>query len=202
MKLFGLCLGIMLFIASTAAFAADAGIVTIAQGSARVLRGTVWYRLVAGAPFQEGDLIDAGERSQIQIELASGGTVHMVGPAALFAASIPFRNDKQDAPSEFGLDKGWIKVASPAAGAGMRVRTSAASVNAGEATFVARQEGRTFELFIESGSARVAETNRTGRDGAVHDAKAGEYWSRDGDKPFLTERRAPQQFVTAMPRDL
>ena len=202
MKIFGLCLGLVLVVASTAAFAADAGIVTIAQGSARVLRGTVWYRLVAGAPIQEGDLIDAGERTQVQIELASGGTVHIVGPAGLFAASIPVRNEKQDAASEFGLDKGWMKVVSPAAAPGVRVRTAASSVNTGDATFVMHQDSRTFELFIESGSARIAETNRTGRDGAVHDAKAGEYWSRDADKPFLTERRAPPQFVSSMPHDL
>jgi hypothetical protein len=201
MKICRLCLGFGLLLAALPAFAADAGIVTIADGAARVLRGTIWYRLAAGAPFQEGDLVDAGDKTQVQLELTGGATVHVVGPAMLFAASVPMRNDKVDGPAEFALDKGWMKVVSPANSA-MRVRMPAVLVNVGQATFVARQEGKVFELFVESGSVRIAETNRTGRDGAVHDAKSGEYWSRDGDRPFVTERRAPPQFVSAMPRHL
>ena len=200
MKIYRVCFGFWLLVLALSAFAADVGVVTIAEGSARVLRGTVWYMLAPGAPFQEGDVIDAGERTQVQLELASGGTLNVVGPGALFAASIPIRNDKQDAPMEFALDKGWLKVVST--GAGMRIRTSSATVSLADATIVTRQDGKLFELFVESGSARIADTTRTGRDGAVHDAKSGEYWSREADKPFVTERHAPAKFVSAMPRHL
>src|SRR5437762_8703210 len=193
--------GFWLLVLALPAFTAEVGVVTIAEGSARVLRGTVWYMLAAGAPFQEGDLIDAGERTQVQVELASGGTLNVVGPAALFAVSIPICNDKQEAPMEFALDKGWLKLVSPA-GAGMRIRTPSAMVAVADATIVTRQEGKLFELFVESGSARVAETTRAGRDGAVHDAKSGDYWSREADKPLVTEKRAPAKFAAAMPRPL
>jgi hypothetical protein len=199
MKIYRLCFGLWLLALVLPAFAADVGIVTIAEGPARVLRGTVWYMLAPGAPFQEGDLIDAGERAQVQVELAGGGTLNLVGPAALFAVSVPVRNDKQEGAMEFALDKGWLKIVSPA-GAGMRVRTPFATVSVADATIVTHQDGKLFELFVESGSARIAETTRTGRDGAVHDAKSGEYWSREPDKPFVTERRAPAKFVAAMPR--
>ncbi|HEY2817593.1 MAG TPA: hypothetical protein VGK44_10745 [Casimicrobiaceae bacterium] len=201
MKICRFCLAFGLLLVALPALAAEAGIVTIADGAARVLRGTIWYRLVAGAPFQEGDLIDAGDRTQVQLELTGGATVHVVGPATLFAASVPMRSDKADGAAEFALDKGWMKVASPA-NAALRMRMPAALVNVGQAIFVARQDGKSFELFVESGSVRIAETNRTSRDGAVHDAKSGEYWSRDGDKPFVTEHRAPPQFVSAMPHHL
>jgi hypothetical protein len=201
MKIYRVCFGFWLLVLALRAFAADVGVVTIAEGPARVLRGTVWYMLAPGAPFQEGDVIDAGERSQVQVELASGGTLNLVGPAALFAASIPLRNDKQEVPMEFALDKGWLKLVSPA-GAGMRIRTPSAMVSAADATIVTHQDGKLFELFVESGSARIADTTRAGRDGAVHDAKSGEYWSREADKPFVTERRAPPKFVAAMPRHL
>jgi hypothetical protein len=201
MKIYRVCFGFWLLVLVLPAFAADAGVVTIAEGPARVLRGTVWYMLAAGAPFQEGDVIDAGDRTQVQVELLSGGTLNVVGPAALFAASIPIRNDKQDAPMEFALDKGWLKLMSTA-GAGMRIRTPSATVTVADATIVTRQDGKLFELFVESGSARIADATRTGRDGAVHDAKSGEYWSREADKPFVTEKRAPAKFVAAMPRHL
>ena len=201
MKIYRLCFGFCLLVLALPAVAADVGVVTIAEGAARVLRGAVWYMLAAGAPFQDGDVIDAGDRAQVQVELASGGTLNVVGPAALFAVLTSLRNDKQEAPMEFALDKGWLKLVSPA-GAGVRVRTPSAMVAVADATIVTRQDGKLFELFVKSGSARIAETTRAGRDGAVHDAKAGEYWSREADKPFVTEKRAPAKFVAAMPRHL
>src|SRR5262245_16996088 len=162
-----------LALAAAPVFAAETGLVTIVDGPARVLRGSVWYSLAPGAPFQEGDVIDAGERAEVQVEFVSGGTINIVGPAALFAASIPIRNEKQEGPMEFGLDKGWLKLVSTSA-AGMRVRTASALVSVNEATIVLHQDGKLFELFVESGGGRIAESTRTGRDGAVHDAKAGE----------------------------
>ena len=79
---------------------------------------------------------------------------------------------------EFGLERGWMKLVS-AAGSGMRVRTPSATINVNDvndAIIVTRQDGKAFELFIESGSARIAETARTGRECAVNDAKSDEYW--------------------------
>jgi hypothetical protein len=202
MKIARLCFGLCLALAAMPGLAADAGIVTIVDGSARVLRGTVWYKLVDGAPFLEGDLIDAADRTIVQVELAPGGTLHLVGPASLFAASIPLRNDKLDGAMEFGLERGWLKLVATAPGAGTRLRTATTFVAVNEATIVTRYENRLFELFIESGSARLSEAGRTGREGVSHDAKAGEYWSRDGEKPFTSERGARVKFVAAMPRHL
>ena len=193
-------LAVSLAFAASPAGAADAGIVTIADGSARVLRGTVWYKLVAGAPFQEGDVIEAGDRTTVQVELASGGTLNLVGPGSLYGAVLPQAGGKE--PIEFGLDRGWLKFAAATPGAGARLRTPSAVVFVNEAIIVAHQESRLFELFVETGSARLSEAGRTGRDGPPHDAKAGEYWSRDGDKPFTSERRAPVRFVASMPRHL
>jgi hypothetical protein len=197
-----LCLGLWLAWTALPGYAADAGIVTIVEGSARVLRGTVWYRLAPGAPVQDGDVIDAGDRAQVQIELTAGVTLHLVGPANLYAAALPWRNDKLDGPMEFALDRGWVKLAATAPAAVTRVRTPSALITVSEATIVTRHDGKMFELFIETGNAKVSESTRTGREGAAHDAKAGEYWSRDGDRPFATERRAPAKFVAAMPRHL
>jgi hypothetical protein len=197
-----LCLGLWLAWTALPGYAADAGLVTIVEGSARVLRGTVWYRLAPGAPVQDGDLIDAGDRALVQVELTAGGTLHVVGPANLYAAALPWRNDKLDGPMEFALDRGWLKLAATAPAAVFRVRTPSVLITASEATIVTRHDGKMFELFIESGNAKVSESTRIGRDGAAYDAKVGEFWSRDADKPFTTERRAPAKFVASMPRHL
>jgi hypothetical protein len=197
-----LCLGLWLAWSALPGYAADAGIVTIVEGAARVLRGTVWYRLAPGAPVQDGDVIDAGERALVQVELTAGGTLHVVGPANLYAAALPWRNDKLDGPMEFAMDRGWLKLAATAPAAVFRVRTPSVLITASEATIVTRHDGKMFELFVESGNAKLSESTRIGRDGAAYDAKAGEFWSRDADKPFATERRAPAKFVAAMPRHL
>jgi hypothetical protein len=195
--LFGACLAMT----AVPAAAADAGIVTIVEGAARVLRGAVWYKLLPGAVFQDGDIIDAGDRTQVQVELTTGGALNMVGPASLYAAAIPVRGEKLEGPMEFALDRGWLKFVAMAP-ASTRLRVPAALLSFNEATIVARQEARMLEVFVESGSARIVETSRTGRDGLAHDAKSGEYWSRDGDKPMVSERRAPVKFVASMPRHL
>jgi hypothetical protein len=200
MRIYCFSLAVGLVLAASPARAADAGIITIADGSARVLRGTVWYGLVAGAPLQDGDVVEAGERTTVQLELAAGGTLNLVGPGALYAASAAGTSGKE--PIEFALERGWLKYAATAPGAGARLRTPSAVVALGDAIVVVHQEARLFELFVESGSARVSEAGRAGRDGPAHDAKAGEYWSRDGDKPFASERRAPVKFVASMPRHL
>src|SRR5690242_7899938 len=96
MRILGLSLAVTLALMASAAAAADASVVTIADGSARVLRGTVWYKLVAGAPFQEGDLIEAGERTTVQVELAAGGTLNLVGPGALYGAVVPASGSGKD----------------------------------------------------------------------------------------------------------
>ena len=196
------CLGIALALAAGAAAAADAGLVTIVDGSARVLRGTVWYKLAPGAAFAEGDVIDAGERTTVQFELSAGGALNLVGPGSLYAASVPAPAPRQEVPAEFALERGWLKFVAMAPGAGSRLRTPSAVVAVNEAIIVTRYENKLFELFIESGGAKVFEAARTGREGAGQDAKAGEYWARDGDKSFTSERRAPVKFVAAMPRHL
>jgi hypothetical protein len=201
MKIAGWLLGACLAMTALPAAAADVGIVTIVEGAARVLRGAVWYKLLPGAVFQDGDVIDAGDRTQVQVELLTGGALNIVGPASLYAAAIPVRGEKVEGPMEFALDRGWLKIVATAP-AGTRLRTPVALLSFNEATIVGRQEARTLEVFVESGNARIVETSRTGRDGAAHDAKAGEYWLRDGDKPMVSERRAPVKFVASMPRHL
>src|SRR5882724_10557973 len=176
MKIAVWLLGACLAMTALPAAAVDAGIVTIVEGAARVLRGTVWYKLLPGAVFQDGDIIDAGERTQVQVELTTGGALNLVGPGSLYAAAIPVRGEKLEGAMEFALDRGWLKLVATAPG-GTRLRVPTALLSFNEATIVARQEARILEVFVESGSARIIETNRTGRDGAAHDAKAGEYWS-------------------------
>jgi len=202
MKTTSLCLASWLCLSAIPGFAADDGIFTIVEGTARVLRDTKWYKLAVGARFQEGDLIEANEKAQVQIELAKGGLLNLVGPATVFAAPVPLRNDTLMGAIEFVLPRGWLKLAVNAADAGARVRASVASVVLRGGVVVIHAEASAFEAFVESGEMKLSEAGPGAKDGVPRDAKAGEYWARAADRPFTTERRAPPAFVAAMPRHL
>ena len=202
MKTTSLCLVLWLSVTAAPGYAADGGIFTIVEGSARVLRDTKWYALAPGARFQEADIIDAAEKAQVQIELMKGGTLNLVGPATLFAAAIPLRNDQLTGALEFALPRGWLKLATKATDAGVRVRSSVAVLNLQDSIVVMHIEPNSMEIFVESGAVRITESGAGGKDGAAYDAKAGEYWARSADRPISTERRAPPPFVAAMPHHL
>ncbi|HSC98210.1 MAG TPA: hypothetical protein VLI21_04865 [Casimicrobiaceae bacterium] len=72
-------------VATSVACAADAAIYTLVEGDARVLRGTTWLKLVPGGGV-EGDIVEAEEHANVQLELSGGAAIDMHGPAALFAA--------------------------------------------------------------------------------------------------------------------
>jgi hypothetical protein len=202
MKTTSLCLVLWLCLTAAPGFAADGGIFTIVEGSSRVLRDTKWYKLVAGARFQEGDIIDAADKAQVQIELTKSGTLNLVGPATLFAAAMPMRNDQLTGALEFALPRGWLKLAAKNADAGVRVRSPVAVLNLQDSVVVMHIEPNSMEMFVESGAVKITESGAGGRDGATHDAKSGEYWARSADRPLSTERRAPSPFVAAMPHHL
>ena len=101
-----------LALASMPVHAADAtGVYSLVDGDARALRGTTWFRLVAGTRVLEGDVIDVGDDAQIQLELKDGGTLNAQGPALMYATAIPPVDGKPGAVAELIVQHGWLKAA-------------------------------------------------------------------------------------------
>jgi hypothetical protein len=188
-------LGFSLCLVASLCYGADAGVVTVLDGEAKVLRGVTWYKLAEGARVQDGDVFEAGERTQIQLELARGDTVDMVGPGSLYVASAP-REGKQ--PLELYMPQGWIKVAAKAQAAA-RLRAPLAVVDGSGVVAVIRITSNSFEVFVETGNARVSEAGRSGPD-AAREARSGDFVSRVPEHPLTMAGAAPQSFVVAMPR--
>jgi hypothetical protein len=204
MKVAHLCLAFCLMLPvapACAADAADAGIVSIVEGSARVLRDTTWYKLVPGARFREGDIVVAKGAGQVQVELITGGSFNLAAPGTLFAAAVPVVADKIAGTVEIALPEGWLKLAVNAPAATFRVQLSAATVTASEAIVVMHAQPGALEFFVESGAARFTET-AAGKADAISEMKAGEYAAQSADRPLRFERRAPVAFVSAIPRHL
>jgi hypothetical protein len=192
--------GCCFFLASALCYGADVGVVTILDGNVRVLRGVSWYKLVEGARVQDGDVIDAADRAQVQVELVAGPIVNFAGPAEVLAISAGSREGKQPVPAEIYLTRGWLKLAVKAPGAALRVRSPAGTIVASEAVTVMHAEAEALEAFVERGSAKLIEPGKGGSDGTVQEVKGGDFAIRAVDRPFATAGAAPQKFVAAMPR--
>jgi len=188
-------LGFCLYLAAAACYGADAGVVTVLDGDAKVLRGVTWYKLAEGARVQDGDVFEAADRVQVQIELARGDTVNMVGPGSMYLVSAP-RDGKQ--PLELYLQQGWVKLAAKAS-ASARLRTPLAALDGSGVVAVVRNASNSFEVFVETGTARVSEAGRSGPE-ATRQAHGGDFLSRLPERPLTQAGAAPQAFVIAMPR--
>ncbi len=194
--------GCCLFLVSALCYGAGAdwGVVTILDGNARVLRGVNWDKLSEGARLQDGDVIDAADRAQVQIEMATGPMVSFVGEAQLFAAAAGSREGKQQAPAEMYLTRGWLKLGVKPGGAALQVRSPAGAIATGDGVAVMHATPDALEAFVERGHVKLIEPGRAAGEGAAHDLKGGEFGLRASDRPFAAADAAPQPFVAEMPR--
>jgi hypothetical protein len=92
-----------------------------------------------------------------------------------------------------------VKLATKPPGAPLRLRSPLASVEAPSAIVVARAAASSFDVFVESGDARVSEIGRSGPD-ALRDVHGGDFVGRAAGQSLVVAGRAPQTFVAAMPR--
>ena len=186
-----LCCGLLFVCAPCAA--ADFGVVTLADPGSRVLRGATWYKVAPGVRVEDADIVDAGERAQLQIELRAGSILNVVGPATLQIV----RTSTAGTPSVVTLQRGWVKaVAKPP---GLRIQTPAANVVQADGVIVLRASTPP-ELFVESGTARLIEVGPNGAEGVAHEVKRGEHVTRSADERYAIAPGAPKAFVDAMPK--
>ena len=187
-----LCCALLLACGSASA-SAEVGIATLADAGSRVLRGATWYKLVPGTRLEEGDIVEAGERAQVQIELTAGSAANIVGPGTLHIV----RATGQNVPATLSLQQAWLKaVAKPP---GVRIHTPQADVVHTDGVVVIRTAAAP-ELFVESGTVRLIELAANGSEASAHDVKGGEHWSRSAAGVYSAAPRAPKAFVDAMPR--
>lgn len=174
--------------------AAEIGAVTLLEGSARVLRGATWYKMVTGTRVEEADILDLSERAQVQIEFAAGSIVNLVGTATLYLAP----GKGKSTPIPLVVPTGWLKaVAKPP---GLQVRTVSFGVTAVDAILVMHATKNTVDFFVESGDLKLVEVAASGADGPAREVTRGEYAARSATGAVTTVARAPKAFVDAMPR--
>ena len=187
-------LPLSLTLLSVAAHAAtDVGMVTLVEGGTRLLRGTTWFKLVAGARVEDGDIIEAADRAQAQVEFA-GTAVNLAGPGSIYFNPAP----EKSGAMMLTVAGGWCKVA--VVPPGLRLRAAPADVVVSDAVMVVRVAAPAAGWFIEAGSGKLIEATVTGADGPAHAVKRGEYWTRTASGVFTMAPRAAKAFVDDMPR--
>jgi hypothetical protein len=192
---------ILLALWAFAACAADFGIYTVVDGDARVLRKTTWYRLEAGARAEQGDIVEAGARDQVQLELARGATLSIMGPALVYVADPPAQAAKAGASIEMTLLRGWVKAANKPDAPPLQLDLQAAALELADGIIVVHADPARTEFFVESGRVRLRTPAPRGKE-VSRAAAEGEYWHRTGDRVFETDDRPSTVFVSAMPRAL
>ena len=159
----------LLYAGVHAAPAAELGAVTLLEGSAKLLRGTTWYKVVSGTRVEESDILDVAERSQAQVEFVGGGVVNLVGPGSVYFAPAKTKG----APVLLVVPAGWLKVV--AKPPGVQLRTASFNVTIADAIVVMHVTKATVEFFVEHGEGRMVEVTAAGAEGASHELRRGEY---------------------------
>jgi len=178
--------------------AADIGVASLVEGNPRVLRGATWYKLVPWARLEDGDILSVGERGHVLAEFAGGTALSVVGAGSLYLEPRAAKGADAGGPLAVTVPEGWLKLA--ARTPGFRVRLASAEVTSTEGILVVHAQGPALELFVESGSARLAALLPNGNAGPPQDAKHGEHWSTAEAGRFVAVARAPKAFVDTIPR--
>lgn len=195
MKRLSVWLGFLLVLGVRLAWAADAGLYTIVDGDARVLRGTTWYELVAGTPVQEGDVLDVAAGAVVQAELARGAILNVTGPSGAYASALP-----ASGTADWIFTRGWAK-AQAAPSSAVRLRGAILEAELVEGVMVTQLDPAQAGVFVERGRARIGVPAK-GKTTPAGELRDGEFAARNGDRTPTFGDRAPMVFVTAMPRAL
>lgn len=189
--------------------AENVAVVTIADGTATVIRGATRYRLAEGVRLDDEDLLDTGDKSFVQIEYGDGLRLEL-GPGVRLQLAPRLAREKQPRPSRLYVMSGWLKLSAPAAQAPAAGKAAAPATPAPAVTYagalvdLAGQGGTTvthigtdqYQLFVESGDARLTDRRTPGTTVAL---RAGEFFSRKGADRTSVTQRPPPEFLAGLP---
>jgi hypothetical protein len=180
-------------------------IVTIADGSAVLIRDAGKLALAEGVHLRKDDIVETGSAGRLlRIEFADGLLLDL-GPGTRAMLSPRLSGDKSRAASQVHLLTGMAKVSVPKGSAPAAAVISSPAYDVRtvgrSAVFVVQHDEAA--AFAESGEVLLEERvpDRTGsKAGDSFSIKAGEFYSRrSGDKGLVTQRPTPA-FIQQLPR--
>src|SRR6476659_4977874 len=97
---------VLALLSGAASAATEIGVITLVEGSARLLRGASWFKVVAGTRVEESDILEVPERANAQFEFAAGHIADLVGSGQVYVVAAPTRI----VPGVLQMPSGWLKV--------------------------------------------------------------------------------------------
>jgi hypothetical protein len=201
MNLLGIAL-VLSWLVPIPAVVQDVGTVTFLEGSLRIIRGTTALQAAEGARLRQGDIIESSEKGFVQLEFA-GGAIVALGPLSRMYVLRYGRGGKSGSDAtgaEFVLLSGWLKGQSDTHAGSYRYEGLLLAATTGNGTVVFHQDGNECDVFIESGSAAIAEESTDGNAGKPTAGTAGQFFSRRPGKSLSNSSHPSTAFVEAMPR--
>ena len=186
---------VCLFLA-TCASAQAIGTVTLAEGDLHIIRGTTVSTAVQGTRLRRGDILESSSRGLTQVECGPESVI-AIGPSSkvfLFSEST-----SGSTRAELVLLSGWLKAETHARAGTYQFDTPWLAASASRGTVVLRAASESSDIFVESGSASVAEVGASGITGQFRSAKGGEFFSRRAGKGLASSNGPADNFVQSMP---
>jgi hypothetical protein len=173
------------------------GIVTILEGSAKVIRGLFQFDALQGVRLLPDDLIRTDESTFVRVEYADQTWIEL-GPETLLQLNHPAQKKLSNRPGLYLL-AGWLKLECKS---DPRASRSLASKNMDvvdlSGALVLRATGPDLAIFAEQGTARLI--NRGMRGATPVALNAGDFLIVGQGKPASVQGRPSADFVAALPR--
>ena len=185
-----------LLVLGSAASAAAPALVSILQGDATLVRQTTRYALAEGVALADGDIVETAPDAFLQVEFDDGTIVGMSEKGRLLLKPQITAPKTTSATAQFYLLEGWIKLTTvPKAPAEFAFLTPAFELVSPGATVVARVRPKGYELFVESGSARLIAR------GSVSGLKGNDFVNQaaSADRPTISANLGGE-FLQLLPR--
>jgi hypothetical protein len=201
MKLLGILLVLLLLLPVSAA-AQDVGTVTFLEGSLRIIRSVTVLQAGEGARLRQGDMLESSDKGFVQLEFA-GGAIVALGPSTriyVFRHRPEGKSASDASGEELVLLTGWLKGQSDAHAGSYRYESPALAATTRSGTVVLHYSEGECDIFVESGSAGIADVGSDGNLGKPATGTAGLFYSRRQGKGLTNTPHPSAAFIDALPR--
>ena len=174
------------------------GTLTVVEGGLRIIRNTSVLRGSQGARIDWGDMLETGGSGLVQVECETGAIVALGPSSQLFFFSHTGAGGATG--GELVLLSGWLKAETTSKVGPYLYNTPLLAGKTKEGTLVMHAGAESSEMFVESGSAGVAELTANGNAGEFRAAKSGQFFSRQRGKNVVVGSSPAATFLDSMPR--
>lgn len=179
--------------------AASIGIVTIVDGDLAVLRDTQRFAGAEGVRLRSDDILRTGADARLaRVELADGTTLDL-GPDTELMLQPRTGGAFGERAATLYLARGWLKIGAASEPSVAGVASAALDLQRLSGTAVLRAMPGATLLFVESGSAQVAEV-QDGRAAHAQSLRDGDAFVKRANEAAAAARRPPADLLQGLPR--